>query len=627
MFAGLDDIDWAALSHAYGSAEDVPDMLRGLVSPDAATREIALDGMEGAVHHQGDVYDSTIAAIPFLIEAAGRPGAPGRDEVLKLLASIGGGGTSEPYRIAAETVARGCHAYLDLLGDPDAGVRAAVGRVLRLCEEKLTVTAAVVGRLENEPEADVRVALVETLGAIAATAGFEGSAVVAKLEMLLVADPDGGVRVAAATELARCGPEPLPPSLVPNLVAELAGMYGENPEEPEPVDLETPTLRSHLREAAARRGISMGSLERAAVLRGASWAFGDRVGERTRLVSELLRAPARECRHDAMAAARDMVSGWRGDYRELAQVLAKQLLDEHRGLADDAARQLYVLGDQAVAVADTLVLASDATRTETDGVSPLVQALSRQGDLRALPMLRQVLDQGEPPGNLGGLVARFGPAAAPLLPSIITRLKSLVSVEGRHQGRSGLIDAVKEIGPIASEAVPLLRRLADRDAGAAVALWKVAGDPEPALRLAATELTEDEYRAPAAARIVAELGPAGASLVPGLRALLERRPDDYGWQRFSAAMALWRTVGDTDTTVPILTAVWSECRFHRPRIAKCLAEMGTAAAPAVPLLRAELGSPRRHTVKRVVEPVDVFDVDVHADEELLEAGKELLSRF
>ncbi|HEX5595596.1 MAG TPA: hypothetical protein VFX61_06175 [Micromonosporaceae bacterium] len=78
VFAGLDRIDWAGMSHAYGSAVEVPELLRGLVAEDPARRETALDALYGAVHHQGDVHDSAVAAIPFLFDAVGRPDLPGR---------------------------------------------------------------------------------------------------------------------------------------------------------------------------------------------------------------------------------------------------------------------------------------------------------------------------------------------------------------------------------------------------------------------------------------------------------------------------------------------------------------------------------------------------------------------
>jgi hypothetical protein len=41
----------------------------GLISDDPAVRESPLDGKYGAMHHQGDVYECTIASIPFLLEA------------------------------------------------------------------------------------------------------------------------------------------------------------------------------------------------------------------------------------------------------------------------------------------------------------------------------------------------------------------------------------------------------------------------------------------------------------------------------------------------------------------------------------------------------------------------------
>ena len=78
MFTGLDDVGWESLRHAYGSAEDVPGWVRGLVDPDPAVREESLDAMYGAVHHQGDIYDSTVAAVPYLIEALSTPGLSGR---------------------------------------------------------------------------------------------------------------------------------------------------------------------------------------------------------------------------------------------------------------------------------------------------------------------------------------------------------------------------------------------------------------------------------------------------------------------------------------------------------------------------------------------------------------------
>ncbi|MER7187962.1 HEAT repeat domain-containing protein, partial [Streptomyces hyaluromycini] len=89
MFTGIDEVDWASLRHAYGSAKDVPGLLRGLASADAAEREVALDGMYGSVHHQGNVYDSTLACVPFLFALASRTEVQDRGAIVELLVSIG----------------------------------------------------------------------------------------------------------------------------------------------------------------------------------------------------------------------------------------------------------------------------------------------------------------------------------------------------------------------------------------------------------------------------------------------------------------------------------------------------------------------------------------------------------
>ncbi|MGW2620481.1 hypothetical protein [Streptomyces sp. NPDC001500] len=82
MFDGLHDIDWASMEHAYGSAEEVPALLWALRSPDAEERHKALNRFYGAVHHQGSVYPSTAASLPFLFELAADDATPERAAVV-----------------------------------------------------------------------------------------------------------------------------------------------------------------------------------------------------------------------------------------------------------------------------------------------------------------------------------------------------------------------------------------------------------------------------------------------------------------------------------------------------------------------------------------------------------------
>ncbi|MFH8469181.1 hypothetical protein [Streptomyces sp. NPDC017991] len=75
--AGLDDVDWAGLSHAYGSAEDVPGQLRALCGDDEAARERAFGSLFNNIFHQGSRCQASPVAIPFLarIAVAGPPAA------------------------------------------------------------------------------------------------------------------------------------------------------------------------------------------------------------------------------------------------------------------------------------------------------------------------------------------------------------------------------------------------------------------------------------------------------------------------------------------------------------------------------------------------------------------------
>ncbi|WP_328492837.1 HEAT repeat domain-containing protein [Streptomyces sp. NBC_00414] len=85
---GLDDVDWAGLSHAYGSAEDVPGQIRALCGEDEAARKKAFGSLFSNIFHQGSRYRASPAAVPFLarIAVAGPPAA--REETMWLLTRL-----------------------------------------------------------------------------------------------------------------------------------------------------------------------------------------------------------------------------------------------------------------------------------------------------------------------------------------------------------------------------------------------------------------------------------------------------------------------------------------------------------------------------------------------------------
>jgi HEAT repeats len=83
MWNNLLRVDWGRLTHAYGRARDVPRILRNMIARDEKARAEGWDAFWGAVNHQGDYYDSTAAAIPFLIEAVADGGTPERANLLR----------------------------------------------------------------------------------------------------------------------------------------------------------------------------------------------------------------------------------------------------------------------------------------------------------------------------------------------------------------------------------------------------------------------------------------------------------------------------------------------------------------------------------------------------------------
>lgn len=93
--AGLDEIDWANLQHAYGSAEDVPDMLKALrVHDDRALDQIDFT-LSSDIFHQGSRYQATSYAVPFLYALLDTKDTHRREELLYYLVNIALGHPSD----------------------------------------------------------------------------------------------------------------------------------------------------------------------------------------------------------------------------------------------------------------------------------------------------------------------------------------------------------------------------------------------------------------------------------------------------------------------------------------------------------------------------------------------------
>ncbi|MEW9527752.1 HEAT repeat domain-containing protein [Microbispora sp. NPDC049125] len=570
-FAGLSDVRWSRMRHAYGAATEVPELLRGLADPDPAVRETALDGMYGAVHHQGDVYPCTLAAIPFLLRIAGAPHLPGRAEVVELLASIASAEDpaelSGPYKKANGAVTAAYPLWERLLDDPDPKLRKAVTGLLAACVDRArAVTTTLTGRLRNEDDPSVREAVVRTVGALARC---ESGAEDARdwLGRVLAMEVEPQVKLVALAELASLGDGPAVE--VGDALDLLTTLYetGTPPVAP-PAAFETPTLIGALRREREASDVGRRAPQAGEIVRTLSKGLGDRVDDRVRLLTALLRSPDGECRVDAMGPAHVLLANWRGDYAGLVSAVGDCVRDGRgRGrpgavAMSRAAGVLEDLDELAAPAADALaeVLAATERRAashtmledtelpwviewpgDQPTVSPALQAFSGTRDARALPMLAWALERERMPSDVAQLVGGFGPRAAPLLPLLRRRLRDLPTADPRdlrHESiawalsrigpgaaealpdlldqpvTTGLLAAFAAIGPEASACAPILRDAAaspDRAMAipAAKALWLVTADVGAALAVADRYLGgDDKYALRPAVDILADLAPA-----------------------------------------------------------------------------------------------------------------------
>lgn len=88
MLAKLNDINWKALKHAYGTAEDVPEIIRDLASTEVDKSKKALWALYGNIWHQGSTYTATPYVVPFLYELIQSDTTHRRDEIIFLLVNI-----------------------------------------------------------------------------------------------------------------------------------------------------------------------------------------------------------------------------------------------------------------------------------------------------------------------------------------------------------------------------------------------------------------------------------------------------------------------------------------------------------------------------------------------------------
>ncbi|MFI5673782.1 HEAT repeat domain-containing protein [Streptomyces cellulosae] len=592
MFTGIDEVDWAALRHAHGSAEDVPGLLRGLASQDPAEREDALDRMYGTVHDQGTVYDSTLACVPFLLALAGDETVPERDGIVELLVSVGTvaqeaeggprrasggapglvngfGGSGAP---AADVIRAGAEVFVRLAGDADAAVRrAAAGALVRFLDEPARVLGVLRERIAVERDDGVLLALTESLGLfVRRHPAYAGEA----LEPLVARSGppyEPGLRLAALGQLVSCAHDRVPSDLVPlavRLLRERSAGRTVRREKAHRSGKETLARRLHRLWPVDEEGSHL--------LRSLHTALDDRLADRTALLEGQLTSPDPTDRCNAVWMAAGLLREWRTDHTGPVTLIGHQLGEEDGRLSDAAVSVLMDLFGLAGPAADRLA-ALVASRPDrwvrrcrrgTPSLGGPLKALARCGDPRAVPVLAEVLAGPDVPGDLGPAIGHLGRAAAPLAPVVRRRL-----------------GAIPLGSPRAPElAVPLLSALltlGDQDALPEV--MRLVRGPSDGLR-PAEGLRSDGLWSDGAylGQVVSALGLFGAAArdaVPVLRALLDTE------QASAAAGALWEVEGEAAVVLPVLSWEVAAGDRRRRQAVQVLSRMGPAARPASAALR------------------------------------------
>ncbi|MGW7447898.1 hypothetical protein [Kitasatospora sp. NPDC054795] len=593
--AGLDDHPWATVSHAYGCAEDLPDLLRALAEGDDGAAEEAVSELYGSILHQGTVYSASVDSVPYLarIAAAGIRTA----DVLCLL---GGLAESEdewqvPEGAVRAAVVAQLPLLLPLLADPDETVRLAAAWAVGHTRDGAAAPVALGERWAAEQDPEVAAELLVALG---------------RVDLSTAA---GEARVLLGEET------PVPLRLAAVLVC----------------------LRNEERWGAVHHAAVLGllpareltvdrySLDREELLYTVVDTLLERDSDADREAAlDLLEAALRDPRPEVQAEAL-----WASDHAcYVSRGAPSRLIPAVIPLAaqDTAASLLAKLGPLAAEAAPVLVGLADRPddKVADEALAALVRIAPRQAapllarDLERRPRARHAAGDSWAPAfpfdpellaaararlaveelgtnetaDLVHLLRRWGPRAVAGLPE-------LCAVLPRFPYAASAVAAVVAGGP--PEACERAAEALRAEAGqlqAARAHYDVTGEPDVLLAAVTERLAASRERAEAA-RAAADLGSAAAGLLPALLAAVSEDPEPTAPQLdadVATARAVWQIDGDAEEAVRILASVLDRsagsrlwARWTVVGALRAAASLGAAGRDLIPRLEALLDDPEK----------------------------------
>jgi hypothetical protein len=620
VLSGLAEVGWGELEHAYGAAGDVPELLRRVGGADQDDAVQALEELRGSILHQGSVCSATAPAVPFLGKLLAEPGTVCRAGIAHLLgdmAAIRDPGDPVLQELRAAVTAD-ADRLLPLLGDDEPGTRLLAAYALAQCPGRAAdILTAFRERWVVEADPRVRANLVIAEATLDPHTGL--------LTEALADHQPAAVRAGAALAAART---PVRWPGEPVVDAVRAGWAGGDPWSAsddvgvpypwnwDPIDdlLDPLGPADGLAVVAALLASTDPEVRTMAAGRGGwlAWRFRSARRPAAALLATALTDAALQVRSAAVQGIRQ--AGRAAIVTDVADALVT--LVEH----DDAAAgaglcALIEIGDPRWRDHLPTRLAVGAAAPETGTVLAAV-GTPADPDLRDAVRRRLTVMPADTPFDIEAHIARlragerpelpvyhadeqlalvrllasWGPAAAPVVPELTALLEAGQSV-------ATVAEALAAIGPAAEPAIPVLRRLAAKGDGpnrlaAAGAIWRLTGDPQPALDAAAHEIETGGWTSEAVA-LLADLGAPARRLLPRLQtALAQRLPTSLPGQ--CGQLALARLVrdwtGDPGAVLPAVRVVlqqgWPEARAAAADLA-----IGLGDPTAVDVLHAKLADP------------------------------------
>ncbi|MGW3043361.1 HEAT repeat domain-containing protein [Kitasatospora sp. NPDC001159] len=607
--AGLDAHPWASVSHAYGPAEDLPDLLRALAEGGGDAEE-AISELYSCILHQGTVYSASVDAVPYLarIAAAAEHGAA---EILCLLGGLAE--SDDEWEIAPDVVraavADQIPVLITMLAHQEVDVRSLAAWTLGRTRDAEAAPAALWGRWAAEADPGVRAELLIALGRVdLSTAATEARAL-----------------------LGGSTPAPL----------RLAAIYAT-------LDAGEPWTDAHhdaVLDLLPVRGLTV-----------------DRYGVHSRqglytVVDSLLGRDTEADRESAFAVLDAALRDGRPEVRAEAISAADHACYLSRSAPQRLAPAIAALAaeDLAVTVLTKLgpavgeaapVLAELAAQPDDEAADRALAVLVRVAPCQAAPLLARDLHRRPHALDAAG---GFHAPAFPCDPELLAAVRERLAVDGLGSNETAdLVHLLRQWGPQAAAALPELFAVLPRFEYAASAIAAVAADSPQAdreragtvlraatgflaarahhnltgetdvLLRAATEGLAVPRDAVEAAQAAADLGAVAAGLLPALRAAVSEDAEPTTPQLdldIAIATALWQIDGDAEEAVTILASVLDRTagnqlwyRWTVVRTLRATRRLGAAARPLVPRLEHLLADPEKAPAAALAL-LDVADPD------------------